>query len=143
MTPVSRPHSGPSQFSLRRPTRKAGRHNPLSAYSNNAAPNPRTTQWPPLMPIHSVPAPVPMKIASNIGHSRLTSPDKCPPNASCQTLVSVAGMINSAAACDGAIARPSSPMATVGRPRPITPLIMPASTKVPITNSDRANPRFW
>ncbi|MNN60113.1 hypothetical protein D3C81_1752750 [compost metagenome] len=95
------------------------------------------------MPIHSVPAPVPMKIASNIGHSRLINPAKCPPNASCQTLVSVAGMISSAAACDGAIARPSRPMATVGRPRPITPLTMPASTKVPITNRERARPRFW
>ncbi|MNW15458.1 hypothetical protein D3C71_2139690 [compost metagenome] len=56
-------------------------------------------------------------------------------------MVRVAGMISSAAACVGAIARPSRPMATVGRPRPITPLIMPASTKVPITSSERAKPR--
>ncbi|MNP41586.1 hypothetical protein D3C76_1352960 [compost metagenome] len=95
------------------------------------------------MPIHSVPAPVPMKMASSIGHSRRINPRRCPPKASCQTLVRVAGMINSAAACDGAIARPSKPMAMVGRPRPMTPLIMPASRKVAMTSNDRVNPRFW
>ncbi|MOA30618.1 hypothetical protein D3C78_1517210 [compost metagenome] len=95
------------------------------------------------MPIHKVPTPVPMEIASNIGHNRLISPGKCPPNASCQTLVKVAGMINNAAACDGAIARPSKPMATVGRPRPITPLIRPASMNVTMTSRDRARPRCW
>ncbi|MNT48132.1 hypothetical protein D3C72_1848960 [compost metagenome] len=83
-----------------------------------------------------------MKIASSIGHSRLINPCKCPPKASCQTLVRVAGMINNAAACDGAIARPSRPMAMVGRPRPITPLITPASRKVAMTSRDRARPRF-
>ena len=47
------------------------------------------------------------------------------------------------AICVGSIARPSRPMAMVGRPRPITPLIMPASRKVPTTSRDKARPRFW
>ena len=115
----------------------------LAKQVEGAAPNPRTTQCPPAMPIQTVPAPVPMKIASSIGQSRLIKPRKCPPNANCQTLVSVAGMINSAAACDGAIARPSKPMAMVGRPRPITPLIVPASRKVTMTSNVRAKPRCW
>ncbi|MNG02139.1 hypothetical protein D3C84_851480 [compost metagenome] len=56
-------------------------------------------------------------------------------------MVRVAGMINNAAACVGAIARPSSPMAMVGKPRPITPLIIPAMRKVVTTSNDKASPR--
>ncbi|MNP38996.1 hypothetical protein D3C76_1325480 [compost metagenome] len=51
-------------------------------------------------------------------------------------------MMSSAAACAGAIASPSSPIEMVGRPRPITPLMVPASRKVPITSRERAKPRF-
>ena len=123
------------------PTRSVGRNNPLKAYNTSAAPKARTTHCPPSMPSHRVPAPVPKKIASSIGHSLRSSARRCPPNASCQRLVRVDGMISRAAACTGAIARPSKPMAIVGRPRPITPLTVPATRNVPITSNDRAGPR--
>ncbi|MNE49967.1 hypothetical protein D3C80_1445230 [compost metagenome] len=63
--------------------------------------------------------------------------------ASCHRLVRVEGTISNAAACAGDIARPSRPMAMVGRPRPITPFTAPASRKVSTTSSDRAGPMFW
>ncbi|MNR57015.1 hypothetical protein D3C85_1777060 [compost metagenome] len=62
--------------------------------------------------------------------------------ASCHRLVNVEGTISSAAACAGGIARPSRPMAMVGRPRPITPFTAPASRKVNTTSSDSAGPMF-
>jgi hypothetical protein len=45
----------------------------------------------------------------------------------CQMLVTSDGTISSAAACTGGIHSASSAIDTVGSPRPITPLITPAS----------------
>ncbi|MNJ60731.1 hypothetical protein D3C77_564860 [compost metagenome] len=92
------------------------------------------------MPSQTLPSKVPMKIISCIGQSLRSNARKWPPAASCQRLVTVDGTISSAAACAGDIASPSNPMATVGRPRPITPLTVPASTKVSTTSSDSAGP---
>src|SRR5215203_2678386 len=45
----------------------------------------------------------------------------------CQMLVMIAGTITMASACAGGIVRASRPIDTVGKPRPITPLMKPAS----------------
>jgi hypothetical protein len=45
-------------------------------------------------------------------------------------LVSSDGTTTRAAALAGSISNPSKPIATVGRPIPVTPLTRPASTKV-------------
>ncbi|MNC54055.1 hypothetical protein D3C75_1035140 [compost metagenome] len=81
-----------------------------------------------------------MKIIASIGHSRRNKAGRCPPAANCQRLVRVEGTINRAAACAGDIARPSRPMAMVGKPRPITPFTAPASRKVNATSSESAGP---
>ena len=70
---------------------------------------------------------VPMQMPASIGHSRRTSARNSPAAASCQILVTSDGTTRIAAACDGVIMRPSRPIATVGRPSPITPLTKPAS----------------
>lgn len=41
-------------------------------------------------------------------------------------------MTRSEAACAGAIIRPSKPIASVGKPRAMTPLMKPASKNVPV-----------
>ncbi len=92
------------------------------------------------MPSQNAPTSVPMKIMLSIGHSRFSKGRRLPPAASCQTLVNVDGMISNAAACAGSMASPSNPIATVGKPRPITPLTVPASRKVPITSAERPQP---
>ncbi|MNC78248.1 hypothetical protein D3C75_1304140 [compost metagenome] len=68
---------------------------------------------------------------------------RCPPPANCHRLVSAEGMISRAATCAGAIARPSKPMAIVGRPMPINPLTAPASRNVPRTNMLKGKPMVW
>jgi hypothetical protein len=51
------------------------------------------------------------------------------PASICQTLVASEGTTRSAAACTGGITSPSTLIATVGRPMPITPFTVPASRK--------------
>ena len=70
MTPVTTPHSGPSQGSRAGATRQVGKNSPLKAYSNNAAPKARTTPLPPSMPSHNMPNPVPQTIPNCMGHKR-------------------------------------------------------------------------
>ncbi|KAG1373841.1 hypothetical protein G6F59_018462 [Rhizopus arrhizus] len=65
--------------------------------------------------------------ASIIGHSRRTMRPSDGPDASCHALVTKVGMNSIDAAATGDSAPPSRPMATVGRPIPVTPLTMPAS----------------
>jgi hypothetical protein len=81
-------------------------------------------------PSTSNPAPaaahVPMWMPNSIGQSRRSSVIKLGPAASCQTLVTNDGTTSNAAASAGGMTRPSKPMATVGRPRPMTPLTKPA-----------------
>jgi hypothetical protein len=48
-------------------------------------------------------------------------------------LVTNDGTTSNAAASEGAMTRPSKPMATVGKPRPITPLTKPAIRKAMVT----------
>jgi hypothetical protein len=75
---------------------------------------------------------------SSIGHSRLVSGANSGPIA-CHTLVRNDGATRSAAACAGVITTASSPIATVGSPRPITPFTKPASTKVSVTTARAEN----
>ena len=72
-----------------------------------------------------------MQMPASIGQIRLTSGSRLVPTIACQTLVISAGATMIAAACAGVIISPSRPMATVGRPRPMTPLTKPASRKAP------------
>ena len=48
-------------------------------------------------------------------------------------LVTMAGTITMASACDGGMVTASRPIDTVGRPSPITPLMKPASRKAAAT----------
>ena len=76
---------------------------------------------------------------SSIGHSRRTSGTSTGPIA-CQTLVRSDGTTRSEAACAGVITIASSPIATVGRPRPITPLTKPASKNVAVATAKTEKP---
>ena len=78
---------------------------------------------------------VPATTASCIGHSRRSSAPSCPPLTSCSTLVTSEGSSSKAAAQAGDISAPSTPMATVGRPMPVTPFTQPATKNVPSTIS--------
>ena len=68
-----------------------------------------------------------MQMPVSSGHMRRSSAGKAPPAANCQILVTSDGTTRIAAACAGVIIKPSRPIATVGRPRPIAPLTKPAS----------------
>jgi hypothetical protein len=77
------------------------------------------------------PAQVPAQIPSSIDHSRRASGKSSGPIA-CQALVRNDGTTSSAAACAGVMTTARRPMATVGSPRPTTPLTKPASTKIDV-----------
>ncbi|MNL00798.1 hypothetical protein D3C87_1212410 [compost metagenome] len=79
---------------------------------------------------------VPAQMVTSIGHSRSSSWPKRGPLNSCTTLVTMDGATSSAAACTGGMTSPSRPTATVGRPRPTTPLTKPASRKVRPINAN-------
>ena len=64
--------------------------------------------------------------ASMNGHNRRTIIRAFPPTAACHTLVAAAGMVSRAIAVVRSRKIASSPRLTVGRPRPMTPLIPPA-----------------
>src|SRR3954447_8079914 len=89
--------------------------------------------WLPCM--NPVPASVPATTPAIMGQSRRASAPKRGPVASCQTLVTNEGTIRSEAAGAGAITVLSSPIATVGRPSPITPLTKPASRNVSVATA--------
>ena len=72
-------------------------------------------------------ATVPATMPAIISHRRLTSARTLGPANSCQTFVTNDGNSSIAAACAGSISVPSTPMATVGRPMPVTPLTKPAT----------------
>jgi len=76
------------------------------------------------------PAAVPAIMPIIIGHSRRSKGRNCPPTSICQTLVTMEGAISKAAASAGDMKSTSSPTATVGKPRPITPLTNPARKKI-------------
>ncbi|MNJ61649.1 hypothetical protein D3C77_574500 [compost metagenome] len=138
--PVSKPHTGAHQRSHEGGVAKPRATNPYTAYTSSAPPKAWAAQAPLLIPSQALPTRVPTKVISISGHKRRNNAAKCPPAVSCQRLVKVEGTMSSAAACAGDIATPSTPMATVGKPRPITPFTAPARTKVSSTSSDRAGP---
>ena len=70
-------------------------------------------------------------IGASVGHGRI-----------CLTLVTSEGRISSAAACAGGMASASSAIASVGRPRPTTPLTSPASRKAVVVSSIRERLRW-
>ncbi|MNC80236.1 hypothetical protein D3C75_1329650 [compost metagenome] len=72
--------------------------------------------------------------ASIIGHSRRRVRPSDGPDSNCQALVTKVGMNSIEAAATGDNAPPSSPIATVGRPMPVTPLTTPASTNTTTSN---------
>ncbi|MNL40878.1 hypothetical protein D3C87_1632560 [compost metagenome] len=78
---------------------------------------------------------VPAAMAIIIGQSRATIALKSGPASNCQILVMKEGRMSSPAATTGGMKRPSTPMATVGSPMPVTPLTMPATVKVAKTIS--------
>ncbi|SNB77420.1 hypothetical protein SAMN07250955_11677 [Arboricoccus pini] len=55
----------------------------------------------------------------------------------CQRLVTSEGNSRSVAAALGATRLPRMAIATVGKPMPVTPLTMPATTKVTETSNDK------
>src|SRR3954447_16379498 len=57
----------------------------------------------------------------------------------CQMLVMIAGTITMASACAGGIVSASRPIDTVGKPRPITPLMKPASRNAAAIRSRRGS----
>jgi len=77
-----------------------------------------------------MPAAVPAHTATIIVEKRLSSATKLGPAANCHTFVTSEGTTSSAAAWTGGMTRASRPIATVGKPIPMTPLTMPASRKV-------------
>lgn len=78
---------------------------------------------------------VPSKIASIMVASRRTRAVSRGPASSCQIFVTREGMMSNTAAVAGGIATLSTPMATVGRPMPTTPLSKPAAMKVLATKT--------
>ena len=76
------------------------------------------------------PAAVPTATASIMPPKRRSSAPKRGPDRSCHTFVTSEGTSSRAAASAGAMAAPRSPIATVGRPRPMTPLTSPAKRNV-------------
>jgi hypothetical protein len=70
-----------------------------------------------------------MQTPQSIGHRRCNSAISPPPTTACQTLVISDGTTRIAAACAGDTSSPSSPIETVGKPSPMTPLTKPASKK--------------
>src|ERR1700712_3087119 len=76
---------------------------------------------------------VPATMPAIIGQKRLANAITLGPAKSCHTFVTRDGKINSDAACAGSISVPSTPIATVGRPMPVTPLTVPATKKVNAT----------
>jgi len=74
-----------------------------------------------------MPTKVPTQTASIMPENRRASFASCAPASSCQTLVTNDGITRIATAETGAITRLSSPIATVGRPMPTTPLTKPAA----------------
>src|ERR1700712_931469 len=76
---------------------------------------------------------VPATMPAIIGQKRLANASTLGPAKSCHTFVTRDGKINSDAACAGSISVPSTPIATVGRPMPVTPLTVPATKKVNAT----------
>ena len=69
---------------------------------------------------------------------RITRCSEGPVN-SCQRLVTSEGMMRIAAAVTGDMKLPSKPMATVGKPIPVTPLTRPADRKMAV--NAKANER--
>ena len=63
-----------------------------------------------------------------MGQNRNTRAPRRGPVKSCQKLVTRDGTISSDAAESGDIIAPSTPMATVGNPMPVTPFTIPART---------------
>ncbi|CUX38890.1 hypothetical protein AGR7C_Cc70088 [Agrobacterium deltaense Zutra 3/1] len=85
--------------------------------------------------ISRMPMRVPAAMAIIISHSRATMALKSGPASNCQILVTKDGRMSRPAARTGGMKRPSTPMATVGSPMPVTPLTMPATMKVAKTMS--------
>src|SRR6218665_397946 len=73
---------------------------------------------------------VPARMPSSSVHRRRRQAPSVASGSICQRLVSSEGSSSSTAPWAGGMNRPSRPMATVGRPRPTTPLTRPASAKV-------------
>ena len=73
------------------------------------------------------PAIVPTRMASIIGQRRRVTAPTPGPAASCQILVTSDGTISRPAAASGEISPPNIPIATVGKPMPVTPLTKPAT----------------
>jgi len=67
-----------------------------------------------------------------MGQSRRSKGGRAGPAAICQAFVTNEGSVMSAAASTGAMAKLKRPMPTVGRPRPVTPLVKPARRKAAI-----------
>ncbi|MNE69538.1 hypothetical protein D3C80_1652680 [compost metagenome] len=85
---------------------------------------------PVLAVISRMPRSVPAAMAIIIGHNRATMALKSGPASNCQILVMKEGRMSRPAATTGGMKRPSTPMATVGSPMPVTPLTMPATMNV-------------
>jgi hypothetical protein len=100
---------------------------PVIAYRASAIPSSAVPKRAVVAVISPRPAQVPRQTASSIGHSRRSTTESAGPASICQTLVMSDGKIRMAAACTGGITTASRPMEIVGRPRPITPLMNPAS----------------
>ena len=142
-SPVTAPTSGPSTRSAPAgtcDTRAPDR--PHSPYTTSAAPSACMAQAPAGAPSSQAPPSVPATtpacmgrwrrvIGASVGHGRI-----------CQTLVTSEGRISSAAACAGGMASASSAIASVGRPRPTTPLTSPASRKTVVVSSIRERLRW-
>lgn len=78
---------------------------------------------------------VPIKTPTIKGQNRLINTPNLGPMQSCQILVTNEGIISKLAAIIGSMVILSNPMAMVGSPKPITPLMNPANKKTPITIS--------
>src|SRR5438309_6688605 len=78
---------------------------------------------------------MPSAVPTISGQSLRRMSRKYGPTNVCQMLVITAGTMTIASACAGGIVAANSPIDTVGRPSPITPLTKPASRKAPAIRS--------
>ncbi len=83
-------------------------------------------------------AKVPTTVPAIIEANRLTKAASAGPATICQMFVISVGITKMAAASAGGIATERTPMASVGKPMPMTPFTSPASKNVPVTTATRS-----
>jgi hypothetical protein len=129
---VVKPAIGDSQRSKGGGIDSGGARRADNAYAKSAVPSPIVVHWV-LSLVRSLdPTMVPVTIPSTMSHNLEDNAATFGPARSCRTLVTKDGIIKSDAAVAGDMTAPSTPIATVGSPIPVTPFTIPARVKTAV-----------